>query len=319
MRYINILSADDSHWEKYFEFYKNQNSFTDELEYKTAEEFKEGKLKQSAKLGSDNFIFFDSDSCKANLFLFGKDEKGKTLNVKINFLEESADDNLTSSIIEFLNRLLKEKDGYTLIISSTQKIISELRNRLNTLENKEYLISRLYPKNIDEKTLTETYEKLKQNFSDYKIKRFINYEDCDLNDYKIFLDDFHSDFESISEGNVADLTMEDLQDHKNQLMKENRQRISYFMYNDKEEIIAVTNFEPRSGIIYISLTGVIKKLRGNNIAEYLKIFSILDLMKTNHEFEYFQTRMNSQNTAINSINEKLGFQLHETSYEFILK
>lgn len=319
MNYINIVSADDSHWEKYFEFYKSQNSFTDELEYKAAEDFKDGKLKQSAKLGSDNFIFFDAHSCKANLFLFGKDEKGKTLNVKINFLEEFADDNLTSSIIEFLNRLLKEKEGYTLIISSTQKIISELRNRINAFESKEYLISRLYLENIDEKVLTGTYEKLKQNFSDYKIKRFINYEDCDLNDYKIFLDDFHSDFESISEGSVADLTLEDLHDHRCQLIKENRQRISYFMYNDNKEIIAVTNFEPRSGIIYISLTGVIKKLRGNNIAEYLKIFSILDLLKTNPEFEYFQTRMNSQNTAINSINEKLGFQLHETSYEFVLK
>ena len=319
MKYINILSADESQWEKYFEFYKNQNSHSEELEYKTVSDFKAGKLEQSAKLESDSFIFFNGDSCKANIFLFGQDAKNKTLYVKINFLDKYADENLTSSIIEFLNRLLKEKPGYALIISSTQKTILGLSDQLETLENKEYIVSRLYRKNIDEENLTGTYEKLKPDFTCFKIRKFINYGDCNLNDYKIFLDDFQSDFESISEGGVEKLTLDDLKNHKEQLIKENRERISYVMYDSSEKIIAATNFEPRSGIIYTSLTGVIKKLRGQNIAEYLKVFSILDLMKTNHEFEYIQTRMNSKNTAINSLNDKLGFKIHETSYEFVLK
>lgn len=318
MEYINILSANDSQWEKYFDFYKNQNSFAEELEYKAIEDFKEGKLKQSAKLGSDNFIFFDADSCKANLFLFGKDEKGKTLDVKINFLEENTDDNLTTSIIKFLNRLLKEKHSYALIISSVQKNILAVAERLNTFENKEYIVSRLYRKDIDEKNLADSYEKLKTDFCDFQVRKFVNYGDCNLNTYKIFLDSLRPDFESISEGGVVGVTLEDLKNHKKQLIKENRERISYVMF-DKGEIVAATNFETRLNIIYTSLTGVVKKLRGKNFAEYLKIYSILDLLKTNHEFTYIQTRMNSENTAINTLNDKLGFQIHDSSYEFVLK
>lgn len=319
MHYVNIVSAKQSDWEKYFEFYKSQNFFSEEMEYKTLGDFRKAKFQKAEKSESDNFIFCDTDKCKANIFLFGKNEKTKTFNVKINFLEERTDKNLILAIIDFFHRLIREKTGYTFVIFSTQKIVLELRSHLNTIENEEYLISRLYRKNINKKAFTETYEKLKDDFSDYNIKKFFNYGDCNLSDYKNFLEDFESDFQSISEGGNEELTLEDLQNHRDQLIKETRERISYMMCNDKNKIIAVTNFEPRQGVIYISLTGVVKKLRGKNIAEYLKIFSVLDLLKTIPEFEYFQTRMNSKNTIINSLNDKLGFQIHETSYEFVLR
>jgi hypothetical protein len=319
IEYVNIVSAKENHWEKYFEFYKNQGIPVEELKHQNVTDFRQSKLEQSQKSESDNFIFYDDDSCKANIFLFGIDIKNKTLDVKINFNEDKADENLITVIIEFLNRLLKNKEGYSLIISSSQKAVLLLQEKLHTFENKVYHISRLYRTDIDKNFLNESYEKLKQNFSGFKIRKFINYGDCSLSDYKIFLDELQPDFESISEGGIVKVTLEDLQKHRDILIKERRERISYLMYDSNKELIAATNFEPRSDVIFTSLTGVVKKFREKKIAEYLKTFSILDLLQSKQDFEYLQTRMNSKNTAINSLNARLGFKIHETSYEFILK
>jgi hypothetical protein len=206
-----------------------------------------------------------------------------------------------------------------LIGASKDEIISLVALKVNALEINNYHVTRLHKENINRNLFTEELGKLKVNFADYKIKKFINLPESMLPAYVNFLNNFGEDFPSIMESTEIAVTAEDFIEQRKECIRDNRERITYLMYNKDYELIACSNLEASKKIIFTALTGVRKDFRRKGIAKFLKIHSILDMSESNPDFQYFQTRTNFKNTPMYNLNEQLGFKVGETAHEFVIK